>query len=128
MLTPDYINKIIHSDASISDMVLFHDALRDIEASAEGVLSPVVHTYKEVQLGGGSIFPAVAFINGWTFQFPAGSWYISGGNFAATINPVSGCYVERLQSAAYSVSSALGGSTGPTPAEVASAVWGYDRG
>jgi hypothetical protein len=122
-INPDYNLKIIHSDASITDMVEFHDALRDIEASDQGVLSPTVHTYKEVQLGGGAIFPAVAFVNGWTLQFPAGNWIIKGGNLAATINPVPGCFVDRTQSAAYAVSSAMGGSSGPTAEEIALAVW-----
>jgi len=126
-LTLNYLSKIVISDASISDMVLFHQELREIEASFMGILYPTIHTYKEVQIGGGAIFPAVAFINGWTLQFVAGSFSISGGNLSATINPVSGCYVERMQSAAYAVSSALGGSTGPTAAEVATAVWGYER-
>lgn len=102
-LTPDFDNLVIHSDASITDMVEFHKNLRDIEASELGILYPVIHTYKELPLGGSSIFPAVAFINGWTLQFTEGVFYISGGNLTATINPVPGCYVERMQSAASSV-------------------------
>jgi hypothetical protein len=100
-LTPDYTNRIIHSDASITDAVVFHDQLRDIEASETGVLYPVVHTYKELSLGGGAIFPAVDFINGWTLQFAAGNWTVSGGNISGTINPVANCYVERMMSSAY---------------------------
>lgn len=120
-LTADFNNLIIYSDASITDMVAFHDALRDIEASDDGLLYPTIHTYKEVQLGGGAIFPAVAFVNGWTLQFPVGNWAVSGGNLNATINPVAGCYVKQTQSAAYAVSSAMGGTTGPTAEEVAAA-------
>lgn len=120
-LTADFNNLIIYSDASIADMVAFHDALRDIEASDDGLLYPIIHTYKEVQLGGGAIFPAVAFVNGWTLQFPVGNWTVSGGNLNATINPVAGCYVKQTQSAAYAVSSAMGGTTGPTAEEVAAA-------
>lgn len=134
-LTADFDNLIIHSDASITDVVAFHDALRDIEASDAGVLAPVIHTYKELPLGGGAVFPAVAFVNGWTLQFPAGNWTISGGNVTCTINPVANCYVKQTQSAAYAVSSALGGSTGPTVEEIAEAVrqvvgpavWSYER-
>lgn len=121
-LTPDFTNKIVHSDASITDVVAFHDALRDIEVSDAGMLAPVIHTYKEVPLGGGAIFPAAAFINGWTLQFPAGNWELRGGNVDATINPVAGCYVKVTQSAAYAVSSALGGSSGPTAAEIAAEI------
>jgi len=107
-LTADFNGRIIHSDASITDMVLFHGELRNIEESATGILYPVIHTYKEVPLGG-SIFPALAFINGWTLQFPAGNFVVKGGNLNATINPVAGCFVDRTQSAAYAVT-AVGGS------------------
>jgi len=127
MLTADYSNLIIYSDASISDIIAMHEELRELEASDAGMLAPVVHTYKQLPLGGGGYFPAVEFINGWTLQFAAGSWYMRGGNLTATINPVDDCYVERTQSAAYAVSSSLGGSTGPTAAEIAAAVWGYER-
>lgn len=119
-LTPDYDNRVIHSDASITDMVAFHQQLRDIEASDTGLLYPIIHTYKELPLGG-AIFPAVAFINGWTLQFPAGNYTVKGGNLTATINPVAGCYVDRTQSAAYAVSSALGSSTGPSAEDIAAA-------
>ena len=127
-LTPDYANRIIYSDASISDVVAFHDELRDIEVSEAGILSPAIHTYKEVPLGGGAIFPAVAFINGWTLQFAAGNWTVAGGNIDATINPVDGCYVKQTQSAAYAVSSALGGTSGPTAEEIATSVWQHNTG
>jgi len=100
-LTPDYASRIIHSDASITDAVVFHDQLRGIEASETGMLYPVIHTYKELSLGGGAIFPAVDFINGWTLQFAAGNWTVSGGNISCTINPVANCYVERLMASAY---------------------------
>ena len=73
------------------------------------MLAPVIHTYKEVDLGGGAIFPAISFINGLTLQFPAGNWTISGGNLSTTINPVANCYVKQTQSAAYAVTSADGG-------------------
>lgn len=92
-----------------------------IEASDAGLLYPTIHTYKELPLGG-AIFPAVAFVNDWTLQFPAGNWTIKGGNLTATINPVAGCYVDRTQSAAYAVSSSLGGSTGPTAESISAAV------
>ena len=138
-LIADYNNLIIRSDESISDIVSIHHLLRDIESSEQGVLSPVVHTYKEVQLGGGAIFPVIKFINGWTLEFPSGSWTISGGNLDAYINPVPGCFVNRTQSAAYAVTSSLGGSTGPSLDDIANivktaiqqtageAVWGYER-
>lgn len=107
-LTPDYENLIIYSDASILDVVAFHATLRDIEASEMGILYPSVHTYKQLPLSGGAIFPAVGFINGWSLQFPAGNFAVSGGNITATINPVADCYVDRTQSAAYAVTSVGG--------------------
>lgn len=121
-LTPDFTLKVIHSDASITDMVAFHADLRDIEASDEGMLHPAIHTYKEVPLGGGALFPALAFINGWTLEFPAGSFVVSGGNLEATINPVAGCYVKQTQAGAYAVT-AIGGG-GATPAQIVDELMG----
>lgn len=105
-LTPDFNNLIIYSDSSILDIVTFHIELRDIEYSSIGMLYPVIHTYKEINLGGGAIFPAIAFINGWTLQFPAGNWTIKGGNLDVIINPVQNCYVTQTQSGAYAVTNA----------------------
>lgn len=107
-LTLDYINRIVHSDASITDGLVFHAALRDIEASMFGILYPVIHTYAAIDIGGGAIFPAIAFINGWTLQFPAGNFEIRGFNLAADINPIDDCYVHQVESAAYAVT-AVGG-------------------
>lgn len=125
-LTPDFDNRIIHADASITDMVAFHAALRDIEATDDGMLHPAIHTYKEVPLGGGAVFAAVAFVNGWALQFPAGNFEVRGGNLAATINPVAECYVERTQAAAYAVT-AIGGG-GATPEQISDAVWQHATG
>jgi hypothetical protein len=124
-LTVDFANRIVHSDASITDMVAFHLALRDIEYLSDAIIYPPIHTYKEVNLGGGAVFPAVAFINGWTLQFPAGNWVIRGGNLDCTINPVPGAYIERTQSAAYAVTSV--GAGGPTAADIAAAFWAYTK-
>ena len=125
-LTPDFDLRVIHSDASITDMVAFHAALREIEVSDVGMLYPPIHTYKEVPLGGGALFPALAFVNGWTLQLPAGSWVVSGGNLDVTINPVAGCYVKMTQAAAYAVTTVGGsGPTPPTAEEVATAVWAH---
>ena len=110
-LTPDFAARIVHSDASITDAVAFHAALRDIEASEVGVLYPSIHSYRQVELGGGAVFPAVRFVNGWRLQFPAGNWSVSGGNIDVDIVPVPGCYVRLTQSAAYAVTSAFGGAS-----------------
>ena len=119
-LTVDFNAQIVYSSASITDVVAFHMALRDIEDNPDAMLHPVIHTYKAVDLGSGAIFPAVAFINGWTLQFPAGNYEIRGGNVSATINPVDGCYVKYTASAAYSVTSI--GAGGATPTDIAAAV------
>lgn len=119
-LSVNFASRIVTSDASIVDVVAFHAALRDIEDDALAMVHPTIHTYKEVQLGGGSIFPAVKFINGWTLQFPAGNFEIRGGNVDVTINPVAGCYVRQIQSAAYAVTSI--GAGGATPEDIATAV------
>ena len=119
-LTADFSGRIITSDASITDVVAFHLALRDIEDDSAAMIHPVIHTYKEIDLGSGAKFPAVAFINGWTLQFPAGNFEIRGGNVAATINPVSGCYVKYTASGAYAVTSI--GAGGATPEDIAAAV------
>jgi len=119
-LTANFATKVITSDASITDAVAFHMALRDIEDDPLAMVHPVVHTYKQIDLGSGSLFPAVAFINGWTLQFPAGNWEIKGGNVAATINPVANCYVKYTASAAYAVTSI--GAGGATPSDIADAV------
>ncbi len=118
-LSANFATKVITSTTSITDVVAFHLALRDIEDDPLAVVYPVVHTYKEIDLGG-SVFPAVAFINGWTLQFPAGNWEIRGGNVAATINPVANCYVKYTASAAYAVTSI--GAGGATPEDIAAAV------
>lgn len=112
-MTIDYANLIVMMDASITDMPAFHRSLRDAEFTPTGMLYPPIHTYKEINLGGGAIFPAVDFINGWTLQFPAGNYTIAGGNLNATINPVAGCYIKQTQAAAYSVT-ASGGTGGLT--------------
>ena len=119
-LTANFAAKIITSDSSIADVVAFHMDLRAIEDDAAAMIYPVIHTYKEIDLGSGAKFPAVAFINGWTLQFNAGNWEMRGGNVSATINPVAGCYVKYTASAAYAVTSI--GAGGATPADIASAV------
>ena len=119
-LTANFSTLTITSDASITDVVAFHEALRDIEDDAVAIVYPIIHTYKEVDLGSGAKFAAIKFVNGWTLQFPAGNWEIRGGNVDATINPVANCYVQYTASAAYAVTSI--GAGGATPADIAAAV------
>lgn len=128
-LTVDYANLLVISTASITDMVAFHLALRDFEDNPDGMLSPVIHTYKAVDLGGGATFPAVSFINGWQLKFPTpGNYVIKGGNLNATIVPVAGVFVQQTQSAAYAVTSVGGSGSSFTVTDVADAVWSHTTG
>jgi hypothetical protein len=122
-LTPDFANKLVLSDASITDIVAFHAALRDIESSDTGMLYPTIHAYKRVDLGGGAFFHDVPFLNGWQLKFPTPGNYEAIGNIGATIVPVAGVFVDRTKAAAFATVSSTGGSTGPTAADIAAAVW-----
>jgi hypothetical protein len=125
MFTVDWANKIVDSTASITDIPATREALRALEDSATGVLYDPIINYKELDVGGGAIFPAIEFINGYKLRFPnAGNYSIAGGNFRATIEPVAGVFVERQTSAAYAVTSVGGGVT---PDQVATAVWNYSQ-
>lgn len=119
-LSVNFSTLIIDSDASITDIVAFHLALRDIEDGADAAIHPVIHTYKRVDLGGGAYFHAVDFVNGWTLRFPAPGSYSIIGNINATIVPVAGVFVERTKAAAFATTS-VGGS-GPTAADIAAAM------
>ena len=123
-LTFDWVNRVVESSASITDLVVFHEALRDAEDSVEGIIRPVIHKWKSLDLGG-AFFVQADFINGWTLKFPAAGNYTITGNLNATIVPVAGVYVERKTSAAY-VTTAVGGS-GPTAAQIAAAVWSHTQ-
>ena len=111
--TVDWQNKIVHSSASITDIPITRHQLRDLEESEIGVLYPPILSYKEINLGGGATFPAIEFINGYTLQFPAGNYQISGGNLIATINPTAGVFIDRITSGSYAVT-ASGGSGVPS--------------
>jgi hypothetical protein len=115
-LTVDYVNLIIESDASLTDMVAFHGDLRDIESSAMGILYPVIHSYKQLPIGGGAVIPGIILLNGWSLQFPSGDYEVKGGQFDGTINPVEDCYVKVTQAGAYAVTSV--GSTGLSQSDI----------
>ena len=116
----DWSNKVVESDASITDLPAFHAALRDAEDDELGMLYPTIHTWRALDLGSGAFFYACDFINGWRLKFtPAGNYTITG-NLNAEIIPVASVYVERKTSAAFATT-AVGGS-GPTAADIAAAV------
>ncbi len=122
-ITVDWANKIVNSTASITDLPAFHATLRDLEDDPAGMVFPVIHTWKALDLGGGAFMYQADFINGYTLTFPNAGNYSIKGNLNATINPVAGVYVER-QTALASATTAVGGS-GPTAADIAAAVWAH---
>lgn len=113
----------IESTASILDLPAFHAVLRDWEDEVGGIIYPVTHTWKALDLGGGAFFYQADLVNGWQLKFPNAGSYQIDGNLNGTIVPVAGVYVERKTSAAY-VTTAIGGS-GPSAADIASSVWGH---
>lgn len=115
----------IASDASITDLPAFHASLRDWEDSESAAVYPVTHTWKVLDLGGGAFMYQADLVNGWKLTFPNPGNYQVVGNLKGTIIPQAGVYVERTTSLAF-VTTAVGAS-GPTAADVATAVWGYSQ-
>lgn len=120
-LTFDWANLVVESTASITDLPAFHVALREAEDDAIGMLYPVIHKWKALDLGG-AFFYQCDFANGWQLKFPTPGDYSIVGNLNATIVPAAGVYVERKTSAAF-ITTAVGGS-GPSAADIAAAVLG----
>lgn len=118
-LTVNWATKVIDSSASITDLPAFHAELRDLEDDAIGVMYPVTHSWKALDLGG-AFFYGLELLNGYQLRFPNPGNYTIQGNLGGTVVPVAGVYVERKTSAAYTTTS-IGGS-GPTAAEIAAAV------
>lgn len=118
-LTFDWANLVVESTASITDLPAFHVALREAEDDAIGMIYPVIHKWKALDLGG-AFFYQCDFANGWQLKFPTPGDYSIVGNLNATIVPAAGVYVERKTSAAF-ITTAVGGS-GPSAADIAGAV------
>ena len=116
----DWQAKVIESTASILDLPVFHETLRDLEDDPTGVVYPVTHTWKALDLGGGAFMYQCDLINGYTLKFPSAGNYAIKGNLNGTIIPVVGVYVERQTSLAYATTS-VGGS-GPSVEDIAAAV------
>ena len=120
-LTVDWANKLVLSDASLTDIVAVHARLRDLEDDAGGIIYQQTHTWKALDLGGGAFFYQLDLINGYQWKFPTPGNYTMTGNLNGAIVPVAGVYIERKTSAAYSTT-AIGGS-GPSASDIADAVW-----
>lgn len=61
----------------------FHDKLRDLEASATGVLYPPIHKYLNLTIPGAGTHEVIEIINEYTLEFtPEGSYIVKveGGN------------------------------------------------
>ena len=119
MISIDWPNKIIESDASILDLPAFHATLRDFEDDAAGAIWPVTHTWKALDLGGGAFFYQADLINGYTLRFSGDGPFQISGNLKGSIVD-TGVQVERTTSAAFSTT-AVGGS-GPSAECIAAAV------
>ena len=119
MISIDWPNKIIESDASILDLPAFHATLRDLEDDAAGAIWPVTHTWKALDLGGGAFFYQADLINGYTLRFSGDGPFQISGNLKGSIVD-TGVQVERATSAAFSTT-AVGGS-GPSAESIAAAV------
>lgn len=119
-LTFDAATLTIESSTSITDLPVFHAALRDWEDSAVAAVFPVTHTWKALDLGSGAYFYQLDLANGWQLKFPTPGNYTVTGNLKGTIIPVAGVYVERQTSAAF-VTTAVGGS-GPSAESIAAQV------
>ncbi|MBP6203349.1 MAG: hypothetical protein KA435_09870 [Azonexus sp.] len=115
----DWPNRVILSDASITDLPAFHATLRGLEDDAAGAIHPVTHTWKALDLGGGAFFYQADLINGYALEFSGSGPFQVSGNLNGTIND-TGVQVERKTSAAY-VTTAIGGS-GPSAEDIAAAV------
>jgi hypothetical protein len=118
-ISVDWENLVIESTASITDLPAFHANLRDFEDDAIGMIYPVTHTWKALDLGGGAFFYGCDLINGWQLKFVGAGPFQISGNLNGTIID-TGVQVERKTSAAY-VTTAIGGS-GPSAADIAAAI------
>jgi hypothetical protein len=118
-ISVDWENLVIESTASITDLPDFHATLRDFEDDTIGMIYPVTHTWKALDLGGGAYFYGCDLINGWQLKFVGAGPFQINGNLNGTIID-TGVQVERKTSAAY-VTTAIGGS-GPSAADIAAAI------
>ena len=116
-ITIDWATKTIESTASILDLPAFHETLRDLEDDAAGMVYPVTHKWKALDLGGAFFYQA-DLINGYVMEFVGAGPFQVNGNLNGTIVD-TGVQVERKTSAAFSTT-AVGGS-GPSAESIASA-------
>lgn len=109
-ISMDWGNRIVLSDASITDIVAFREDVRLLESSAIGQLYPPIITYKKVDSGGGAFQHFVDLINSYQLRFPVAGNYEILGNINGDIVPEAGVFVDRTK--ATSFLSGSGGGTG----------------
>lgn len=99
MISIDWVNKVVESTASITDLPAFKDTIRGLEDDAEGMLYPPVIIYKKVSVGSASLH-AVDFINGYRLKFIGAGPFTIVGNLNADIIP-TGVQIEREKSLSF---------------------------
>lgn len=110
----NWASKTVLSTASITDLPAFKETLRDLEASATGILYPAIITYKKLDLGGGGYFHGVDLINGYVLQFVGAGPFTINGNLGATLVD-TGVQIERKTSAAFATTATEGGAEAADP-------------
>ena len=118
-LTVDWANKVVYSDASITDVPGHHLELRDLEASETGMLHDDICGWQLMDQGGGAYLAQIDYLHNYVLEFVGPGPFSIKGNLNCTINP-TGVQIERERATAY-ITTAVGGS-GPSPADIASAV------
>ena len=119
-LTVNWLNKVVYSTSSITDLPAHHLELRDLEASETGILYAEICEWSELDLEGGATLPQVKYVNDYVLEFIGAGPFAVKGNLKCSINN-TGVQVERETSASYTTT-AVGGS-GPTAESIAAAVW-----
>ena len=142
MITIDWLTKIITVPQSFLtplggaryelDVNMLRNALKDLEDGDDGMAYPDTHTHNtEATLSGVTYARQFVVINGYTITFEStGTPYqveCTGANHnildVKNVNDVS----LVIGNSAGLITVATGGSSGPTAAEIAAAVWGYTQ-
>jgi len=121
-ISVDWANRVIESTASITDLPAFHATLRDLEGDPVGVIFPVTHTWKALDLSGGAFFYQADMINGYRLKFVGAGPFVIQGNLNGTVVD-TGVQVERKTSSAFSTTAV--GDSGPSAVDIAGAVLGH---
>jgi hypothetical protein len=108
------------------DVDVLRLALKDIEDAADGMSFPDTHRHNtQVTLSGVTYARTFEVINGYTVEFEDGQYAVRlvGANHNIADVKVANQVSLIIGNSAGLITVATGGSTGPTAAEVATAVW-----